>query len=383
MSSANDPTTAMPAKTTKRTETAAETAGTPTAPGTLLVGLDLGTNKSCIKASADGVAEEVRSAIVPSVVGYAEREVLPGILPDDATILFGEEALRYRLHLRLAYPLQDGNVGDVTVARDFISHLRRQIDPTGEATIKAVIGMPANANSGAREALRESVKGIFERVLFIPEPFLAALGCREEAKLGQATYSDPVTHSLFVDIGAGTTDLCMIQGYFPTAEDQISFPFAGNAVDGVLAESIRRTFPDTNLSEIKVQEIKEQHSYVGPLQSGLKSKVYVGGKPRTLDVGELVGQACNQLLMRIFENVKQLIHRAPSDAVENLLRNIILTGGGSRIRNLAPELERMLAEEGYEGPRVSVAGKNFKEYVSLGALKAARSARPNQWQHLL
>jgi rod shape-determining protein MreB len=46
-------------------------------------------------------------------------------------------------------------------------------------------------------------------------------------------------------------------------------------------------------------------------------------------------------------------------------------------------LERLLADEGYENPKVSVAGPNYKEYVALGALKAARSARPNQWQHLL
>ena len=34
-----------------------------------------------------------------------------------------------------------------------------------------------------------------------------------------------------IDIGAGSTDVCLIQGYYPSAEDQISFPFAGDAVD--------------------------------------------------------------------------------------------------------------------------------------------------------
>lgn len=381
----------MPATKTRRGETAAtatatapsEAARATTTSGIILAGLDLGTNKSCLKACAEGESNVSRQILIPSVVGYADRDMIAGILPEDATQLFGEEALRYRLHLRLAFPVRDGCVGDVAVARDFLQHLRRQVDPAGGAQIRAVIGMPANADAASREALREAVKGVFERVIFIPEPFLAALGCREEARLGNATYHDPVSHSLFVDIGAGTTDLCMIQGYFPTAEDQLSTAFAGNAVDQVLADLIRRTYPDTDLSMLKVQEIKEAHSYAGPLQTGLKAKVYVNGKPRQLEVGELVGQACNQLLLRIFENVKLIVHRAPSDAVENLLQNIILTGGGSRIKGLAGELERMLAEEGYESPRVSMAGPHFKEYVALGALKAARAARPNQWQHLL
>lgn len=349
----------------------------------LLAGVDLGTNKTCIKACFEGQSEIASQALVPTVVGYADKDVVDGILPGNASRLFGEDALRYRLHLRLAQPVADGNVRDVATARDFLQHIRSQVDPEGGCEIRAVIGMPANADPESREALREAVKGIFSKVIFIPEPFLAALGVREEGRLGSATYHDPVQHSLFIDIGAGTTDLCMVQGYFPGVDDQISFPFAGNAVDEVLAEGVRRLYPDTDLSLLKVREIKETHSQVGRAEAPALVKVYVQGKPRTIDVSDLVAQACNELFSRIFAAVKELIARAPSDTVENLLQNIILTGGGSRIRNLAPELERMLTEEGYENPRVTVAGPNFKEYVALGAVKAARSARPNQWQHLL
>jgi rod shape-determining protein MreB len=350
---------------------------------TLLAGVDLGTNKTCVKACIEGQSEIAIQTLTPTVVGYADLDVIEGILPGNASLLFGEDALRYRMHLRLVQPVSDGNVADVTAMRDFMLHLRSKLDPTDQADIRAVIGMPANASQEAREMLRESTKGIFSKVIFIPEPFLAALGVREESKIGTPTYQDPVQHSLFVDIGAGTTDLCMIQGYFPAPDDQISFPFAGNAVDQILADSIARLYPDTDLSMLKVREIKETHSYAGKIQSGIPCKVYVRGKPRTIEVGELVGQACNQLVARIFNSIRELVSRAPSDAVENLLQNIIVTGGGSKIRGLAPELERLLADEGYENPKVSVAGPNYKEYVALGALKAARSARPNQWQHLL
>ena len=53
---------------------------------------------------------------------------------------------------------------------------------------------------------------------------------RDENRLQDPEYTDPVSNS-FVDIGAGTTDFCIVQGYFPKQEDLLSIPFAGNEVD--------------------------------------------------------------------------------------------------------------------------------------------------------
>ena len=61
--------------------------------------------------------------------------------------------------------------------------------------------VPANADASARESIRDAVAGLFDRVILIPEPFLAALGCRDEARLSDPGYIDPVRNSLFIDIG--------------------------------------------------------------------------------------------------------------------------------------------------------------------------------------
>jgi rod shape-determining protein MreB len=194
---------------------------------------------------------------------------------------------------------------------------------------------------------------------------------------------DPVQNSLFVDIGGGTTDVCLVQGFFPMPDDQVSLAFAGDKVDALLNNAIRKAYPDSALSILKVREIKEQHSYVGKLESPIIVNALVGGKTRKLDVGAQIGEACNELLLRILESVKVLIARAPSDSVGQLLQNIILTGGGSRIKNLDTELQRLLTEEGYESPRVRVVGENYKKFVASGALKAARQAKENQWQQFI
>jgi hypothetical protein len=49
------------------------------------------------------------------------------------------------------------------------------------------------------------------------------------------------------------------------------------------------------------------------------------------------------------------------------------------IKNIAPELQRMLLESGYEDPHVHVAGEDFKIFVAQGALKVAKAAKPEQW----
>ena len=61
----------------------------------------------------------------------------------------------------------------------------------------------------------------------------------------------------------------------------------------------------------------------------------------------------------------------------------MITGGGSQIRGIDTVLQKRLADEGFESPKVKVAGQDYKRYVAIGALKAARAAREGQWQFVL
>ena len=349
----------------------------------ILVGFDLGTNASCVLAGPAEGRDTTISKIIPTVVGYAREGLVDGIIANNATTLIGEEALNHRLQLKLVPPLADGIIAEPGAAKDFIQRIRAVIDPSGTAEIRAVVGVPANATDAAREDIRNCAVGVFDRVLLIPEPFLAALGFRDDARLGQANYVDPVTNSLFIDIGGGTSDLCLIQGFFPTADDQISLPFAGDAIDKIIEDELQRTYPNNGLSRATVRQIKEQHSYVGPTRKPIDVKVLIGGKSHTLELGEVIGRACNRLLEKIYPALTTLIARASSDSVAQLLQNIVVTGGGSCIRGFDTVLQQKLAEDGFESPKVRLAGADYKRFVAVGALKAARSAREDQWQHLL
>ena len=350
---------------------------------TMLLGLDLGTNKSCALAGAPTGTDIAVSKVVPTVVGYVKDGIVDGIVAGNARILYGEEALRHMLHVRLVAPVAEGVIAHPDAARDFLRHIRSLIDPSGQAEIRAVVGMPANAVTGARDDIRRCAHGIFDRVLLIPEPFLAALGYRDDSRISQPNYIDPVVNSLFIDIGGGTSDLCLVQGSFPTAEDQISIPFAGDAIDAALHAELDRVYPNNGLSRHKVREIKEAHGYVGPSRKPIEVKVVLGGKSHSIELGDVLANACNALIDKIYQPLTRLIERASSDSVLTLLQNIIVTGGGSQIRGIDAVLQKRLADDGYESPKVKLAGQDYKRYVAIGALKAARSARENQWQVLL
>lgn len=351
---------------------------------TLLVGLDWGTNLSSLHAARRESTELVVQEQIPTVVGYAQENILDGVLPGDARVLFGKQAQKHRQHVRLVRPLQGGVIADREAAKDFARHLRTRL-PENSGDIRAVIGMPASSDLAARENARAAVQGVFQKVIFVPEPFLAALGYRDDDRLTDSEYQDPVLNSLYVDIGAGSTDVCIVQGRYPTVDDQLSAPFAGDAVDQIILDAAQIAYPDAGLTLAKVREVKEKYSCVmeDEGQQPAIATVMVAGKPVKIDLTAQIAAGCAALLQKTFEMTSELVGRADPDSVGELLQNVIVTGGGSLIRGFGVALQTKLLEEGFENPRVRVLGQGYKEYVARGALKTARQAQDRHWQNIL
>ena len=351
---------------------------------TLLVGLDWGTNMSCMMAAPPSSDELEFHEQIPTLVGYAAENVLEGVIPGDAKVLFGRDAQRYTPHLKAVRPLRGGVIHDTAAARAFAVYLGEKLN-AGDTEVRAVVGMPANSDSTARENARLALRGVFHKVLFVPEPFLAALGYRDEARLADPEYQDPVLNSLYVDIGAGSTDVCLVQGHYPTINDQLSATFAGDAVDQIILDAAAIAYPDCGLTLNRIRDFKEKHASVFSEDASAPAvvTVMVGGKPRKIDLTTQIAAGCDALLKKVFEMTVEVIGRANPDTVQELLQNVIVTGGGSLMRGFGVALQAKLIEEGFENPRVTVLGKNYKDFVARGALKTARLAKERQWQTLI
>ena len=351
--------------------------------GTLRVGIDWGTNTTVVKAEKDGAPYKIKEEVCFTVVGYPKETVLPGILPKGQAVIFGQEAIDHRAYVNLVWPLdksyKSGFLKDEKAATDFAHHIREMVDADRKQEVWAVIGMPANADNDMRRDLRRCVLNSFERVVLAPEPFLAALGYRDEAKVGQAGYMDPVRHSLFVDVGAGTADICLVQGYYPTRDEQTSLNAAGNAIDVELTKLITRKYPDANLSGVKITQLKEQYATVGVGGKRAEFTYTVNGRARKLDVTDEVREACESIMTPIVDGIGAIIPKAHPDLVDQVLKNIILTGGTSQMNNLVPYLEGRLHDTGLEMAKVRKV-ENYKELVAIGACKMAAKVREDQWQ---
>ena len=98
--------------------------------------------------------------------------------------------------------------------------------------VRAVVGVPAEAYRVSRQRLRGAMDGMADSIMLVSEPFAVAYGL------------EALLHSMIIDIGAGTADLCIMQGRYPAEEDQRTLPDAGDAVDEHLAKVIRERHPE-------------------------------------------------------------------------------------------------------------------------------------------
>ncbi len=205
------------------------------------------------------------------------------------------------------------------------------------------------------------------KVPLVSEPFSVAYGM------------DALLHTMIVDIGAGTTDFCVMKGRYPTDEDQRTLTNAGDSVDEQLATLIRAKAPEAQFSVHMVRTWKEKHSFVGEPKAPVEVSVPVAGKPTTLDITAEMRRACESLVPPIVETMRDLVSRVEPEFQESVRSHVILAGGGSQIPGLAATLEAALGEVG--GGKVRAvddpifAGSN-------GSLAIAGDAPESDWEKL-
>ena len=330
----------------------------------LHVGIDLGTSRSAIAAS-NGTKQ-----VVDSYVGWPLDMVARKIVKK--TILFGAEALEARSMLDLHRPLErglikQGSAKDEEAVHELLKHLIALAGRQEGQRVEAVVGVPAEALRVSRQHLRGAVKGIADALLIVSEPFAVAYGM------------DALLHTMVIDIGAGTTDFCVMNGRYPTEDDQRTLTHAGDSIDDQLMKLVKTKVPDGRFSIHMVREWKEKHSFVGEPKQPVVVRFPVKGKPAEVDITAEMRKACESVVAPVAETMLDLLSKVEPEYQEKVQRNIVLAGGGSQMPGLAAALEKALAELG--GGRVRAvedpvfAGSN-------GGLAIALDAPEGDWEPL-
>ena len=331
----------------------------------LYIGIDLGTFRSVMVSSDSHEEEEL------TVIGTPKDPIARNFLKRD--VLFGEEALKNRLALNLFRPLEHGVIKDTAEDRDFIAHFITHLislsDPEDYDRVVAVIGAPAEASYVDKTAIFDAAAGTVNAAMIISEPFAVAYAL------------DMIEHTLVIDIGAGTTDLCRVYGTIPSPEDQMHTEYAGDYVDRKIIEEVQSKYSGAQITKDMARRWKEQHSFVSTStpDEPIMVDFSIEGKAMTLDITDCVQKACEEIVDPIVENVKLLIASSNPEYQDAFRRNMILAGGGSGISGLGAMIERKLSDLG------DVSVHVVDDPVRLGAmggLRLAMEVPEEMWKNL-
>lgn len=327
---------------------------------TLFIGIDLGTDHTAISTS-DGKKNSVLS-----LVGFPRDAVASRFLKKER--LFGEDALKHRIALNLYKPIESGVLKnqrkDIEAARGLIEFVMRSADAKKDVKKYAIIGVPSQASVLNKKIITDLAKEFFDGIMVASEPFCAAYN------LGQ------LEHSMIVDIGAGTMDLCRVHGTLPEPDDQISSTKAGDYIDRELVKLISDEYTNVRVTPEMAKRWKEQYSFVGYPEEEIIVEVPVDSSILKVAITKEIKAACESILPDITGGISRLISTYDPDFQDSLRSNIWLAGGGSQIRNLASVLERELELIG--------GGKVFKDNDPVfsgadGALKLAMDMPQEFW----
>lgn len=334
----------------------------------LQVGIDLGTSRSSISASNG------QRHVIESYVGWPLDMVARKVLKK--SVLVGREALEKRSMLDLYRPLEqglikDGSEKDEAAVRELLRHLLSLVGVTPDSRdgvkVRAVVGVPAEALRVSKQQVRKALTGAVDNLMIVTEPFAVAYGLEE------------LLHTMIIDLGAGTSDFCVMNGRLPKEEDQRTLTQAGDFIDEQLARLVRDRHPEAKFSPYMVREWKEQASFVGHPKNPVIVTVPVNGKPTQIDITNEMRLACESILPPLVESMLDLLSRVQPEYQERVRNNVVLSGGTGLIRGLGQRLEQELQAVG--GGKVRVV-KDPIFVGSDGGLAIAVDAPDSDWERL-
>ncbi len=197
-----------------------------------------------------------------------------------------------------------------------------------------MVGVPADTLKVNKLAIRKAVAEFVHSLLVVTEPFAVAYGM------------NLLNNSLVIDIGAGTTDFCIMHGTIPAEEDQKTILNAGDYIDDQLFSYLNEKYPNSKFNKNMVRQFKESYSFVRDTPEDIRVEIPVDGKPVMHDIKNEVRRACESILPALVETTTEMIARFDPEFQIRVKNNIVLAGGGSLIRGLKEYLQDALKEDG-------------------------------------
>ncbi len=328
------------------------------------IGLDLGAYETRFVLPADDGESEPKTVVVPTLLCYSRQEAEPVRFS-----CIGEKALSRRDHMRLVQPFRAGLEGRGLILRDFAHHLRDLTQKRGEPSPWAVVNCSVAASEEEKAMKRTIANELFDRVLFVDDSFLLAIGLASQ---------EVCQHSILIDVGASAIRGALMHGETPSPEEHVEAQYGGFRVDDALRRSFSLRYPELVLTAWTLSKLKEALAFVAPARRSCELRLQYRGKEKLVDVTEVILEACSSLVRPLLRVARGLLALCPSDEIEAFQRNIVLAGGCAEVPGLVARVEAELRADGFELARVRKAS-DAKMLVARGAQRWAQLLREDQW----
>lgn len=285
------------------------------------MGIDLGTANTVVFVKGKGIVLQE-----PSVVAIDQMT--------GEIIAVGQEAKqmvgRTPGHIRAVRPLKDGVIADFDTTQAMLKYFikkaatnMRMVHPL------VVIGVPSGVTGVEERAVKDAaIQAGARETLVVEEPMAAAIGAG-------LPVNEP-TGNMIVDIGGGTCEVAIISlDGIVTAK---SIRVAGDEMDEAIINHIKRTY-NMMIGERTAEEVKLTIGSAYPPdheeEMDVRGRDLVTGLPKTLRVNSTeIQRALSETVNAIIEAIKATLEKSPPELAADIMdRGIVMTGGGSMLRN--------------------------------------------------
>ena len=291
--------------------------------------IDLGTANTLVFAEGRGIVVREPSIVAVNkitnkveAVGSAAKDML-GRTPGNIV------AIR---------PMKDGVIADFEVTERMLDYFIKKAH--GRSLFvrpKIVISVPSDITQVEKRAVKDSALQAGASEVFIVEQAMAAA-------IGAGLPITEPTGNMIVDIGGGTTDVAVIS--LAGIVYSKSVRVASNEMDEAIIQYIKRKYNlligERTAEAIKI-EIGSAYPLDEPISMEIKGRDLVEGVPKTLTLTDAeVRESLAETVGIILDAVRVALEKTPPELSADIMdKGIVLTGGGSMLKNL----DRRLREE--------------------------------------
>ena len=291
--------------------------------------IDLGTANTLVYARAKGIVVAEPSIVaVNTVTGKVEA------VGKDAKEMLGRTPGK----IVAIRPMKDGVIADFEITEKMLSHfIRKAHNRNTFVRPRIIIGIPSEVTQVEKRAVKDSaLKAKASEVYLVDQAMAAAIGA-----------GLPITEpsgNMVVDIGGGTTDIAVIS--LAGIVYSKSVRVAGNEMDEAVIQYIKKKY-NLLIGERTAEQIKLELGSAFPLDEPLtmeiKGRDLIEGIPKTLTITDAeIREALAEPISIIVNAVRVALERTPPELSADIVdRGIVLTGGGSLLKNL----DKLLREE--------------------------------------